>query len=71
MAINQIKEVIISKGINYLRPNDDFLKHLGIKVHKWNKWINKKSDPEFHHVPDIANFLKCEISDLFPDIKAS
>jgi hypothetical protein len=65
-CMNQIAEVLQDKGVTNLTPNKETLKLLGIHIHSWNKWVKKKSDPEFFQVPEIARFLDCDISEIFP-----
>lgn len=67
MAINRIAEVMNQKGYDDLKPSDRILEKLGIPdLKKWNKWVNKKSDPELRQLNIIAEFLNCEINDLVP-----
>lgn len=64
-AVNRLFEVLESKGVKELRPDDSNLERLGIKIHTWNKWIAKKSDPELWQLKIIAeSILQCEISQL-------
>lgn len=49
-----------------MAPNRETLKKMGIHIHSWNKWVKKKSDPDFFQVPEIARFLDCDISEIFP-----
>lgn len=67
--INQIKEILEEKGVSSLNPSKEVLKRMGIHIHSWNKWVNKKSDPEFSQVPEIARFLDCDVSDIFPKVE--
>lgn len=68
MAINKIKEVIESKGFSELTPSKEMLSELGVKLHSWNRWCEKKSDPTFHQVPIIARYLSCTVEELFPEV---
>lgn len=62
--MNQIKSYLEKKGIEDIRPSDDTLKKMGIKIHSWNKWLDNKKDPEVWQLEIIAKFLECTISDL-------
>lgn len=64
---NLISEVAKARGMKSLRPDDSILEKMGIKVHTWNKWWNKKSDPDFAQTIIISKeILHCEPGDLFP-----
>lgn len=67
MAINQISEILKKKGFTDLKPSDEVLQSLGTPdIKKWNKWVNKKSDPELWQIPIIAEFLNCSIDQIIP-----
>lgn len=67
-AKNRISEVAKQRGLSQLRPDDSILELLGIKIHTWNKWYSKKSDPSFSQTMDIANHLLfCDPGELFPN----
>lgn len=64
---NLISEVAKSRGMKSIRPDDSILEKMSIKVHTWNKWWNKKSDPDFSQTIIISKeILHCEPGDLFP-----
>jgi transcriptional regulator with XRE-family HTH domain len=62
--MNRIKEVLQQKGIRDLRPTDQVLDQLGVKIHTWIKWVDGSKDPELVQLPIIAELLECEVSDL-------
>jgi len=62
--MNRIKEVLQTKNIDEVRPSKDLLDLLGIGVHSWNKWVEKKKDPELWQLEIVASFLSCNLSDL-------
>jgi hypothetical protein len=62
--MNRIKKNIEQKGIQEMRPSDEILDALGVKVHTWNKWVENKQDPELWQLPIIAEFLRCDVCEL-------
>lgn len=64
--MNQIKKVLKIKGIEEIRPTDEFLERLGASIHIWNKWVNGKKDPNLQQLEVIAEFIGCDVSDLIP-----
>lgn len=64
--MNRIGEILKDRGFEELAPDQKILEELKIKLHTWNKWVNKKKDPEMWQLPIIARFLDCDIIDLFP-----
>jgi hypothetical protein len=62
--MNRIKEVLQKKGIRELRPTDQVLDQMGIKIHTWIKWVDGSKDPELVQLPIIAELLECEVVDL-------
>lgn len=64
--MNRIGEILNQRGIGEMIPSEQILDQLQIKMQTWNKWVNKKKDPEMWQLPIIARFLDCEIIDLFP-----
>lgn len=64
--MNRIKEVLQKKEITELRPSDELLSRMDVKIHTWNKWVEKKKDPEVWQLQIVAEFLGCDISDLLP-----
>ena len=64
MCVNRIFEVLKTRGIENLRPSDDFLKEQNITLYQWNRWVRKKSDPELYQLEDIAALIGCSIDEL-------
>lgn len=64
MIVNRIKEIFTEKGAYYMRPSDETLTRLNVTIHTWNKWVNKKSDPELWQVEIIADMLGVSISEI-------
>lgn len=62
--MNQIKNVLKTKGIEDIRPTDDVLKKLDATIHIWNKWLSGKKDPSISQLETISEFLGCEVSEL-------
>lgn len=62
--MNRIKKIMIQKQIEELRPSDDFLETLGVKINTWTKWVENRQDPELWQLPLIAEFLNCDVCDL-------
>lgn len=63
---NRLKEILVEKQIEELKPSETLLARWNIDIRSWNKWINKKSNPPFELVPAIAEFLNVEINEIFP-----
>jgi len=67
MAVNKIREILKSKGWESLKPSEETLRKMGLPdLKKWNKWVNKKSDPELWQVPVIAQFLHSSTEQIIP-----
>lgn len=64
--MNQIGEILKQRGIEDITPGIHILERLQIKLHTWNKWVHNKKDPEMWQIPILAEFLDCEIEELFP-----
>lgn len=71
MSINRIKEVLEEKGIIGLRPSNKQLVEMGTTIHTWNKWINKKLDPELRQLEPLAEFLGCSINELVSRVEVT
>ena len=63
---NRLKEILVEKQIEELKPSDTLLSRWNVDIRSWNKWINKKSNPPFELVPEIAEFLNVDIEDIYP-----
>lgn len=64
MCVNRLKEILGERGLDKIRPSDDKLNELSTTIHTWNKWINKKLDPELSQLQPLAEFLGCSIQEL-------
>ena len=62
--MNRIKKIMSQKQIEELRPSDDFLETLGVKINTWTKWVENRQDPELWQLPLIAEFINCHVCDL-------
>lgn len=62
--MNRISQIIKEKGIEELRPSQQILDRLGIKIRTWNAWVDNEKDPELVQLPVIAEFLNCTVADL-------
>jgi transcriptional regulator with XRE-family HTH domain len=62
--MNQIKKVMKNKGIEDIKPTDEVLESLGVKIHTWNKWVSGKKDPTITQLETISQFLGCKVSEL-------
>jgi DNA-binding Xre family transcriptional regulator len=63
-SCNSLLNYLQEKDIQSLRPSGDLLSKLDIKIHTWNKWMERKSDPELWQLVEIARFLGCAPADL-------
>jgi len=62
--MNRIAKIIAQNGFSGIRPTDEVLNRIGVNIKTWNKWVDNKKDPSLDQLPAIAEFLKCEVSDL-------
>lgn len=62
--MNRIAKIIAQKGFSTLRPTEEVLQKIGVNIKTWNKWVENKKDPELDQLPEIADFLGCEVTDL-------
>lgn len=67
MVVNKISELLASRGLQNVIPEDKTLESLSISIKSWNKWVGKKSDPDMWQIIPIAEFLNCELHEIFPD----
>lgn len=61
---NRIQEVIENKGFKSIKPSEDQLRNMTTTMSTWNKWVLKKKDPSLIQLSAIAEFLRCEVSEL-------
>ncbi|AWW32407.1 hypothetical protein DN752_20930 [Echinicola strongylocentroti] len=65
--MNRIKEIIKEKGYEEVRPNEEILTKLGIKINTWTKWVEKRQDPSLTQLPVIADFLQVSVGELIQE----
>lgn len=64
LFMNRIAKIIAQRGFSDARPSEEVLNRIGVNIKTWNKWVENKKDPSLDQLPAIAEFLKCEVSDL-------
>ncbi len=65
--MNRIKKIIETNGWNKFhnpRPSEQVLESWKVNIKTWNKWVENDKDPELEQLPQIAEFLECEVVDL-------
>lgn len=71
MTVNRLKEILEEKSkvmrLNRIEPSEEVLQKMNVTIRMWNKWVEKKSDPEIWQLMVIADFLDCHPSELFPN----
>ncbi len=65
--MNRIQKILKEKGIADLRPSEEFLQSVGVKINTWNQWVANKRDPEIGQLHAIAAFLDCNVCELIQE----
>ena len=65
--MNRIKEILMENGWDKFQdphPSEQVLDAWKVNIKTWNKWVQKEKDPSLEQLPQIAEFLECEVVDL-------